>query len=217
MDPSEIHALILALQNQQTANAWTYVLLAIASAGGAAVAVFGAAYFRKRGEDQAVRENFDAIRGQLRTTTRDTEEIKQFLSGHAWRSQQQWSAREKFYSELLTHLHHFKIALDDLSDYYIEPGSEHMPDDQRGGHFHILLADASAAFTKVQKLLGPAAIFLSSTAVASLRYLINEHYGLANFGALCTADYVKGAHKLVNVAYDRVLDEAKSELGIESE
>jgi len=203
--------------NKQTANWSTYVLLTIASACGAAIGAFATGYFRKRGEDQAARENFDAIRVQLRTTTRDTEEIKQFLSGRAWRSQQQWSAREKFYSELLTHLHHFKIALDDLSDYYVEPGSEYMSDDRRGDHFHVLLADASTAFTRVQKLLGPAAIFLSPTAVDSLRYLIDEHYGLANFEVLCTADYVDGAHKLVKAAYDRVLQEAKSELGIESE
>ena len=162
-------------------------------------------------------ENFTAIREQLKTTTRDTEEIRQQLSGHAWRSQQQWSAREQYYSKLLTHLHHFRMALDDLSDYYLEPGTEHMPDDHCGENFHKLRADASSSYTEVQKLMGPAAIFLTPQAVESLAKLFNEHRGLANFGAVCTADYVCGANSLATSAYDRVLQEAKAHLGTESD
>ena len=108
------------------------------------------------------------------------------------------------------------MALDDLADYYMEPGAEHMPDDQRGEHFHKLLADAAAAYIEVQKLLGPAAIFLSPKAVASLNELFTEHWGLANFSAVCTADYVGGANKLATAAYECVLHEAQAHLGIES-
>jgi hypothetical protein len=178
---------------------------------------FVGAYLRKSGEDRAANENFAAIREQLKTTTRDTESIKQQLTGYAWRIQQQWSAREQYYSKLLTHLHHFWLALDDLSNYYMEPGREDTPDSEMGERFQRLISDASTSFTEVEKLLGPAALFLSSEAVASLRKLISEHFELENFGAMCTADYVSGAAKLASAAYDQVLKEARIHLGIEGE
>ena len=214
MTALELQTLLGEFLRQMSANVLLGAVLAVVAAG---IGAFGGAYLRKRGEDRAMHENFTAIREQLKTTTRDTEEIKQQLSGHAWRSQQQWSAREQYYSKLLTHLHHFRMALDDLSDYYLEPGTEHMPDDQRGENFHKLRADASSSYTEVQKLLGPAAIFLSPQAVESLAKLFNEHWGLANFGAVCTADYVSGANSLATSAYDRVLHEAKAHLGTESD
>jgi hypothetical protein len=211
MTASELQAPLLELLRQISTNIWLVAVFALVGAG---VGAFGGAYLRKRGEDRATQENFTAIREQLKTTTRDTEEIKQQLSGRGWRSQQQWSAREQYYSKLLTHLHHFRMALDDLSDYYLEPGTEYMPDDQRDEPFHKLRADASSAYTEVQKLLGPAAIFLSPKAVESLNELFTEHWGLANFGAVCTADYVGSAVKLATVAYEQVLHEAKAHLDI---
>lgn len=214
MTAPELQVPLVELLRQISTNVLLGAILAVVAAG---VSAFAGSYLRKRGEDRAMHENFSAIREQLKTTTRDTEEIKLQLSGHSWRSQQQWSAREQYYSKLLTHLHLFRMALDDLSDYYLEPGTEHMPDDQRGERFHRLLTDASSSYTEVQKLLGPAAIFLSPQAVESLTKLFNEHWGLANFGAICTADYVSGAQELATAAYDRVLHEAKAQLAIEGD
>lgn len=214
MTATEIQGPLVELLRQISTNVLVGAVLAVVAAG---LAAFGGAYLRKRGENRAMQENFSAIREQLNTTTRETEEIKQQLSGVAWRSQQQWSAKEQYYSKLLTHLHHFKLALNKLSDYYIQPGTEHVPDDQRGEHFHKLLADASSSYMQVQKLLGPAAIFLSRPTVESLNELFTKHWGLANFDAACTAEYVDGANRLATVAYDQVLHQAKTQLGIESD
>jgi len=214
MPPSEVQSLLLDLLRQQTSNIW---IVAVVAVGGATLGAFFAGYFRKIGEDRALRENFAEIRAQLSMTTRDTEEIKQRLASHAWRSQQAWSARERYYSQLLTHLHHFKMALSYMLDYYIEPSTEYMPDNEMGEHFHKLQADAATAYTEAQKLLGPAAVFLTSGAVAALEELFKEHWGLANFGAVCTADYVAGAHKLATAAYVQVLSESKCHLGVASD
>lgn len=211
MTMSELPAPLVALLGQISTNVILGAILAVVAA---AAGAFGGTYLRKRGEDRAMSENFATIREQLRITTRDTEEIKQHLSGHAWQSQQQWSAREQYYGKLLTHLHHFNLALKDLSDHYLEPGTEYIPDSELSAHFHKLSADASSSYTEIQKLLGPAAIFLSSNAVDSLNHLFTEHWSLANFGAMCTADYVFGASKLAGTAYEQVLHEAKSQLGL---
>lgn len=151
MTDPELQSLLHQLRSSVDSNALLGILLAgIAGAVGA----FVGAYLRKSGENRAANDNFAAIREQLKTTTRDTESIKQQLTGHAWRSQQQWSAREQYYSKLLTHLHHFRIALDNLSDYYMEPGGEHTPDSEMGDHFQKLRSDASASFAEVEKVVG---------------------------------------------------------------
>jgi len=212
MPSSDPSALVIEVLRQQAEDAWLIALLALL---GAAFGSFVTSYLKKHGEDTAMRENFEEIRKQLKATTRDTEEIKQHLSSHTWRTQQHWANRERYYSQLLTQLHRFKIALTDLSDYYMEPGTEHVPDSERDEAFHKLLADASAANVELQKLVGPAALFLSAVAVEALDKLHKEHWGLANFEAHCTADYVSGAYRLVTAAYEQVLREARTQLGIE--
>jgi hypothetical protein len=211
MPPSDVQTLLLDVIRQQAASPWLTAVLALI---GAAVGAYFAGYLRRRGEDRAVREGFAQIREQLKVTTRDTEQIKQRLSGRAWRSQQEWSARERYYSQLLTHLHHFKLALDELSDYYIEPGTEHIPDEERGERFQALRTDASKAYAEAEKLLGASALYLAPSAVLALERLFTQHWGLANFEAICTADYVAGATKLAKEAYGHVLSEARNHLGI---
>lgn len=209
VDPN-LTALIRELTKFLSAAAWLLPLLSLVAL---AFGVFAGAYLRRRGEDKAIREGFDSLREQLKTTTRDTEAIKQALSGQAWRSQQQWAARQEYYSALLTHLHHFRNALSDLDVYYLAPGSEHTPDSEQGERFHRLMEEASASFEEVRKLLGPAAIFLSAQALDSLDELFRDHFDLSNFEAICTADYVGRAHRMAQVAYAQVLSEAKAQLG----
>jgi hypothetical protein len=186
----------------------------------AIVSILGA-YFggrvAKDAEYAVTKERFEEIREQMRTTAQDTEEIKQRLAGSAWRSQQEWSARERYYSQLLTHLHQFKMALEELSsDYFLEPGTEHMPDEERDERFHKLRRDAGVAFAEAEKLLGPAALFLQADTVKGLNALFARHWGLANFEAICTADYVRGACKLASQGYAQVLSDAQRQLGIEA-
>lgn len=211
MSTPELPSELVTLLNQLTSNVFVGLVASVIMAG---ISSFIGAYLRKSGEDRAIIENFAAIREQLKTTTRDTEEIKQQLSGQAWRSQQQWSAREQYYRKLLTELHHFNTALNDLTDYFIEPGSEHISDQNHGDNFKRLKYEASAAYIQLRKLAGPAAVFLSSQAVDTLGELFTKHWDLANYGAACTAEYVDGAYKLSASTYEQVLAEAKLHLGI---
>jgi len=212
MQPTELQALLNAAVQQGMSYPWwaAFVLVIIGSAIGA----YGASYLKKRAEDHATRENFAAIREQLRTTTRDTEEIKQYLSGEAWRHQQQWSTLERYYSSLLTQLQNFRLALSELSDYYTEPGSEHTPDSQQGDYFSKLLTVAHESHREIQKLLGPAALYLSDGTVDALTDLASKYWNLANFSS-CTAEYASESHALVKTTYDNVLLEARRHLHLE--
>ena len=214
MAPSDPQSLLLELIRQQSQTPWVVLLLSVI---GAMVGSYVVSYLRKRGEDRAAQENFAAIREQLSTTTRDTEEIKQHLSSRTWQTQQQWAARERYYIDLLTHLHQFRTSLESLFDYYLEPGSEHAPDSSHGPRFKQLLSEASAAYLEARQLVGPAAVFLSSEATSSLDELFQAHWDLATFSATCTHEYVEGASKLAEDAYKQVLAEARTHLGITSD
>jgi len=204
-------SMLLDLLRQQTSNQWVIVIVTIVAAAGGA---YFASYFTKRGEYRALRENFEEVRLQQATTTRDTEEIKQQLAGRAWQLQQTWSARERYYSGLLAPLHGFKLALEDLSDYFLEPGTEHMPESERGENYRRLKEEAWTAYSEVKKLVGPSAIFLTPATVVALDELFTAHWALANFEALCDAEWVKGALRLAETAYDHVLLDAQVALGI---
>ncbi len=135
-----------------------------------------------------------------------------YLNIRAWRSQQKWTALEKCYNHLLTNLHHFKVALVDLSSYYIEPGSEHMPDQNQNAEFNPLLEQVKTSYCEVEKVRGASAMFLSDAAVKSLDKLFERHSDLA-FGN-STAEYVFNSLELVKTAYDTILSEAKTQLAI---
>ncbi len=177
-------------------------------------AIFIGAYLTKKAVQLATKEDFSDFRAQLQITTKDTEEIRQHLSRHTWVNQQQWSARELYYGKLLTHLHNFSVALDGLSGYYMQPGSEYTPDSEQGEHFHRLKQLAGEAFDEVQKLVGPAALYLSRTTVEKLGEMLSKHWELIEFEVACTAEYVERAQILATSTYDLVLSEAKQHLGI---
>lgn len=178
------------------------------------IGVFVGGYLLKRAGHLATKEDFSDFRAQLQITTKDAEEIKQQLSRHTWVNQQQWSARELYYGKLLTQLHNFNIALDGLAGYYTQPGSEYTRDSDQGEHFHRLKRSAGEALDEAQKLLGPAALYLSQTTVDKLSEMLSKHWEITEFEVACTAEYVERAQVLVISTYGLVLSEAKQHLGI---
>jgi hypothetical protein len=177
----------------------------------AAIGAYFGAYLKRKGEDRAAQEGFDDLRKQVAKTTEETEKIKVLLTGKAWRSQRRWDARERFYTSLLTQLHHFNIALLDLSDYFVRPGSEHAPDSKQDAQFHSLLSRSFESCQEVRRLMGPASLYLSEGTILALTDLTRQYWHLANFSS-CTAEYVEGAAAIGSTAYRHVLAEALAQL-----
>jgi hypothetical protein len=179
-----------------------------------ALGIFVGGYLLKKAGHLATKEDFSDFRKQLQITTKDAEEIKQQLSRHTWINQQQWSARELYYGKLLTQLHNFGVALEGLSSYYLQPGSECIPDFQQGEHFHRLKENAGESVNEIRKLLGPAALYLSRATVDKLSEMLSKHWELIEFEVACTAEYAEQAQTLASSSYDLVLAEAKQHLTI---
>ena len=178
----------------------------------AGLAAYFGAYFKRKGENKALQEDFDEIRRQLQTTTRDTEAIRQQLANHSWLTQQQWSAREQLYSKLLRNLHRFDVSLMGMAEHYLMPGSEYDKAIEQDWRFKELLKVSNEAITEVEDLRGTAAIFLSGRAIEAIDNLLSDHWNLARFGHSLTAEYVKKAEQLASAAYTEILTEAKAQL-----
>ncbi len=203
--------LVTAVIVKLTNDFWLTTIFSFVSS---AIGIYVGGYLLKKAGHLATKEDFSDFRQQLQITTKDAEEIKQQLSRHTWINQQQWSARELCYGELLTKLHNLRVALQGLSNYYIEPGSEYAPDHQQGEHFQRLKEDAGKAVYEIRKLLGPAALYLSRTTVEKLSEMLSKHWELIEFEASCTAEYAEQAQVLADSSYDLVLVEAKQHLAI---
>lgn len=186
------------------------ILVAIFSALGS----FFGGYLKQSGQNKATEEGFERIRKQLLLTTQDTEEIKQQLSKSTWLTQQQWIAREKYYTELLSSLYRFKIALESLYDYYLKPGSEHIPDQEFGESFHAKKREAAEAYTNTEKLLGPATLYLSDEVAETLQKMFMKHWELTAFGAFSTLDYIENASVMAEDVYKCILKEARRQLSL---
>jgi hypothetical protein len=213
VSPEELRTFVeAAVRNALTLPWWSYA----AAFGFSLIGAYMGAYIRRKAEQRATQENFENIRNQLRKTTQDTEEIKTALLRRNWLTQQQWSIRERHYMSLLQHLGRLKMSLSDRSSYFIEPGSEHNEKLTENEYFQSLSRAGHESYQAIRELIGPASVFLSSKAIASLEQLVHGHWHAAEF-SICTAEYVSGSLTLVDCAYQAVLAEAKNELAHHSE
>jgi hypothetical protein len=62
---------------------------------GSAVAAYSGAYFKKRGEDQAITDGFAEVLRQTRETTQATKAIEAKISGEMWDRQKQWEMKRE--------------------------------------------------------------------------------------------------------------------------
>jgi len=168
-------------------------------------------YLAEKGKNLATREDFESLLEQIKRMTLETEGIKTELSRHSWLSQQQWKLREQYYVELVDNLFKLKLTLDERSNYFLEPGSEHSQEHTQTPHFNEQSRLGAEAFRRVQQLTGHAALFLSPRTLEAVEELAREQWHVDNF-SICTADFLESSATLVTTAYTRVLEEAKGDL-----
>jgi hypothetical protein len=62
---------------------------------GSGVAAYSGAYFKRRGEDQAITDGFAEVLRQTRETTQATKSIEAKISGEMWDRQKQWEMKRE--------------------------------------------------------------------------------------------------------------------------
>jgi hypothetical protein len=129
----------------------------------------------------------------------------------AMASSSRWSEREQSYYVLLQNLGSWNNSLSDRLNYYIEPGSENK-DDPNTVHFRESQMKGVVAYQNIRNQLDIGRIFLSNTATNAVEELLGNYWYIAEYGALCTADYLRQTKKEVQKAYDIILIEAKRDL-----
>lgn len=212
MTPAELQSIIDAIYEGGFRQWLSYALTAVLSG----LFVYFGAYLKRKGEDRAAEEKFNTILKELRQTTDVTESIKQTLSNRTWLLQQQWAIREQKYAELLKYLTKFRVAIHGQEEYFMEPYDPHdsawMRSVSENSNFKKLDQRIIEANEALRELIGPASIFLSDKTIAALNEMEAENFGIANFSALHLGDYVEETRKVVDAAYEAVLQEARSEL-----
>lgn len=213
MTPNDIQAIVDGIARDGLYFRWWIQLIVVVVM---CVSAYFGAYLSRKAQDRAANENFERLSEQLRKTTGDVERIKNSILSESWYRQQQWSRREQHYLGLLESLTKMRIALTDCGNYFLEPGDEYeaLPD---APAFKEASELATLAAKEVRQRAGPATIFLSAPAVEALKKLEFDHWHLSHFDASSPADYYVSAITLAEVAYETLLDEAKSQLkGVEN-
>lgn len=132
------------------------------------------------------------------------------LSRRSFREQQQWTARERRYDELLSHLSVARVKLTDLCEYFQEPDSEYS-DYSKNARFNQLKQERDAALAAIRPLVGPASVFLSDEAIAALKELEASKWH-AGMDSVNEADYIETIDKLVEKAESEVIAAARAQL-----
>lgn len=136
--------------------------------------------------------------------------LQHHLAQKQFRAQQQWSAREKHYMELLGHLSRARVNLTALSEYFMEPDSEHN-DYSKDSRFKQLRQNVHVSLAALKELVGPARVFLSKDATDALDDLQKEEWS-AGMDAFNESEYIESLAKLVEYADSKVLAAAKAHL-----
>lgn len=166
MTADQIKAIVeAALKEGLAFPGWAYLLaFAFTFAG----SYFGA-YAKRKAENLATKEDFDALLAQVKKTTEETEKIKTDISRVSWVDQQRWTLKRELYTELLDSLYSEKEAVFKLSD----EEKRTVPIEQ-----HLLVlrenfirenqAQSLAAIKRISKVRGVAGVLLSEEAQKAL-------------------------------------------------
>jgi hypothetical protein len=139
--------------------------------------------------------------------------LQHFSTSRQWGAQQRWSARERYYTKMLTHLGRLRLSLESQHEHFATspPGVEHLP---LPAHFDRLQKEAGKAIRELRRMVGPARLYLSAEATRALEEMDHATYSVA-VDAIHTGEYVEKALPFVEKAEKEVLSVARDELGVQ--
>ena len=209
MSPEKIELIIRkAINEGMLFPWWSYLLVVIATFVGG----FLGAYFKRKGENLATKEDYESLLEQVKKTTSATESIKLNLAQGNWLHQQSWYLKEKYYTGLLESLYKLKLSLSTRLDHYMEPGSLYRDDQIIESHHYKEQANIGLeALQQLQQLHGPAEMVVSDRAIQALKEFDSENWHAGNFSA-CNSVYLDTVYASVEKTHKIVLEEARSDL-----
>lgn len=166
MTANQIKAIVEAtLREGLTFPWWAYLLAFSFTFAGS----FFGAYAKRKAENLATKEDFDALLSQIKKTTEETEKIKTDISRVSWVDQQRWTLKRELYMELLDSLYSEKEAMFKLSGEEKRP----VPNEQglltlRENFLRENQAQSLVAIKRISKVRGVAGVLLTEEAQKAL-------------------------------------------------
>ena len=211
MNADQIRAIVAAALNEGWRfSRWAYFLaFALAFAG----SYFGA-YAKRKAENLATKEDFEALLAQVKKTTEETEKIKTDLARISWVDQQRWTLKRELYMELLDSLYSEKEAVFKLSDEEKHP----IPYEAdllalRENFIRENQVQSLSAIKRISKVRGVAGVLLTEEAQMAL-----DEIALAWYESIegRTEEFYTKRLAAVDKAYSIVLLAATKDLDIKS-
>jgi len=109
MSPAELELLLRKILGEGIQlHASVYLLFVAISVIGAGVGAYGGAYLKRRAENLATKSDFHSLLAQLRSQTREVEEIRSEIANAGWIHQRRWDLKRELYWHLLEILEEIK-------------------------------------------------------------------------------------------------------------
>lgn len=174
MSADQIKAIVeAALKEGVNFPWWTYLFaFSLAFAG----SYFGG-YGKRKAENLATKEDFDALLAQVKKTTEETEKVKMDIARVGWVDQQRWVLKRELYMELLDSLYSEKEAVFKLSD----EEKRTVPSEPellalRENYIRENQAQSLAAIKRISKVRGVAGVLLTEEAQKALDEIARAWY-----------------------------------------
>jgi hypothetical protein len=185
--------------NSEAQSLLSFVFFIIAAAAGA---YFGS-YFHSKGSQRALREDID-------TLTRATEEIKAQISQSAWVGQRRWDLKRELYTDLLRSVYRILHIDDTVWDLYMAEqrtaSEEHRQNlEKRSGE---LLDQRRAHFEEIIKVRGIGELLLSTETTAAIDELLKSWAAEAE----AYYEYLDNRLAATRKGYEKLVAAAKQDL-----
>ena len=209
ISPEQFKSIVETAVKEGFGFPWWAFLLALISAF---LGSYFGAYAKRKAENLATKEDFDALLVQVKKTTEETEKIKDDISRVSWVDQQRWSLKRELYMELLDCLYSEKDAIFRLCDEEKRPAPaaprilelrEKFIADNR--------AQSIAAIKRILKVRGVAGILLTDEAQRALDELAAEWYQSISGGS---ENFYANRLAAADKAYSIVLQSAIADLDV---
>lgn len=114
------------VENGVSLSALHYVYVTLVALVSAALGAYFGSYFKKRGEEKAIKDSFDHVVGRLERTTRLTEEIKSSVGIGTLEHQIKFSKLHEKRIEVIEGLYHRLVAMETKGkDFIYRSGPTH--------------------------------------------------------------------------------------------
>lgn len=173
----------------------------------AAIGSFFGSYLKRKGENLATREGFDAIKTQTAQLTETTEAIKGEIAKINWVEQKKWGFKQEIYTGLIGALQAYRVASLHVADWYeLDDDKKQKDKGFYDRHKQTQIENAEC----LGDLTAKAHLFLDDPALDALEELKKRFVEAADIDDMI--EYMRASANIAEAVYVKVVNSGKADL-----